>query len=310
MSSLRAGSDGSPKVGAPKYREMREKGESPLPKPVLLETAKQMEIPSRDAGRTIPCRIIEPEAGKPVKAVMLHIHGGGWVLMSEATQDLQLKRYADEGNLLCISVGYRLAPEHPFPAGANDCDDVAEWLIDHSHKTFGAELGFISGESAGGNLSALTALRLLRSSKPQHSSFRLKGLLLHFGVYDLSFTPQAFTWKKDPCLILDLDLMQAYRAAYLPGRSEAEMKTPDISPLYADLHQFELPAAFMTCGTEDLLLDDTVFFGTKWQMAGGEATVKIYPGAPHGFIAFPADQLESAKEGMEDALNFIRSKLP
>lgn len=229
--------------------------------------------------------------------------------MDEASQDPMLKRYADEANLLCVSVGYRLAPEHSFPAGPNDCYDVAEWLIDHSPSTFGAELGFIGGESAGGNLSVLAALHLLSSPKTQYSAFRLKGLLLHFGAYDLSLAPQTFTWKREPCLILDLDLMQAYIAAYLPGKSVAELKSPDISPLYADLYQLRLPPALMTCGTEDVLLDDTVFMGTKWQMAGGEAVVKIYPGAPHGFIAFPADQLDAAREGMEDTLTFIRSKL-
>lgn len=288
---------------------MRDNGETPLPKPVHLKSAELIEIPSRDAGRKVPCRVIKPEPGKQVSAVMLHIHGGGWVLMNEASQDLYLKRLADDTGLLSVSIGYRLAPEHPFPAGPNDCYDVAEWLIDHSHSAFGAKLGFIGGESAGGNLSALTAFHLLRSPKPQYSTFQFKGLVLHFGAYDLSFTPQTFTWKKDPCLVLDFDLMKSYMAAYLPGKSMAEVKAPEISPLYADLYPLRLPPALLTCGTEDVLLDDTIFMGTKYQMAGGEAVVKIYPGAPHGFILFSADQLEAAQEGMEDTITFIQSKL-
>ena len=134
--------------------------------------------------------------------------------------------------------------------------------------------------------------------------------MLHFGAYDLSFQPSSLNFSKDPALVLDLDLMKHYNAAYLPGKSSDEMKSPAISPMFADLYQFELPPALLTCGTEDMLLDDTVFLGVKWQMAGGEAVVKIYPGGPHGFIMFPADTMQCSKDGMDDLLAFIRSKLP
>jgi len=70
-------------VGAAKYREIRWKGETPLPKPVLLENAKTMEIPSREEGRMLPVRYFLPDSGE-VKRVYYHIHGGGWVLQTEA----------------------------------------------------------------------------------------------------------------------------------------------------------------------------------------------------------------------------------
>lgn len=98
----------------------------------------------------------------------MHIHGGGWVLGDEIgyfihqtgsfllilqltgmvpySQDALLKYYADTANLVSISVGYRLAPEHPFPAGPEDCYDAVEWLVDNAEKEFGAPLKFISGE--------------------------------------------------------------------------------------------------------------------------------------------------------------------
>jgi acetyl esterase/lipase len=108
-------------VGAVRYREMRATGETPLPKATLLESAVSYSIPSRDGDRSIPCRILKPQNGKPVKGVFYHIHGGGWVLQDEKSQDPTLQGIADATGLLCISVGYRLAPEHPFPAGPNDC---------------------------------------------------------------------------------------------------------------------------------------------------------------------------------------------
>ena len=70
-------------VGAEKYRQMRKNGETPFPKSVVLESGRSFSIPSRDAGRKIPCRVLQPEQGEPVRGVFMHIHGGGWVLMGE-----------------------------------------------------------------------------------------------------------------------------------------------------------------------------------------------------------------------------------
>jgi len=78
-------------------------------------------------------------------------------------------------------------------------------------------------------------------------------------------------------------------------------RSPEVSPFYADLSGFRgrLPPALFTCGTEDPLLDDSVMMGTKWMAAGGEAVVRIFTGAPHGFILFPREQCDAAGEGMD-----------
>lgn len=89
-----------------------------------------------------------------------------------------------------------------------------------------------------------------------------------------------------------------------------DLKHPSISPLYADLTTIKsLPAALFTCGTEDILLDDTVFMSAKWMAAGGEAVVKILPGAPHAYIGFPDEVLEVAREGRAVTVEFMKSKL-
>ncbi|KIX10178.1 uncharacterized protein Z518_01259 [Rhinocladiella mackenziei CBS 650.93] len=299
-------------VGAKRYREMRAAGETPLPKAVYLDSAEDITIPSRDAGRTIPCRILRPQNGKPVKAVFLHIHGGGWVLQDERSQDPYLQGIANQTGTLVFSVGYRLAPEHPFPAGPNDCYDAVEWLVDNAESKFGAPLGFIGGESAGGHCSMLTALHLLQSPVPKYASFRLKGLLLHFGCYSMVWMPRVYHFKRPEVLVLDRNLMDHFVEAFAPGITEEQKRDPSISPLYADLEPLrgKLPPALFTCGTEDCLLDDTMFMSTKWLMAGGEAVIKILPGAPHGYIIFPRDIPGSgAAEGLDVTEKFMLSRM-
>ncbi len=287
---------------------MRAAGETPLPAATLLESAESFSIPSRHSGRPIPCRVLKPQGDQPANGVFMHVHGGGWVLQDEASQDPVLQHVADAAGVLCISIGYRLAPEHPFPAGSEDCYDVAEWLVDNAEKQFGAPLSFLGGESAGGHLSVLTALHLLQNQEKRYSEFRFRGLLLHFGCYDLTLTPQACNFKKRVPLVLELEIIHEFLKAFLPGKSMEEMKHPSISPLYADLAKLKLPAALFTCGTEDCLLDDTVFMSTKWMASGGEAVVKILPGAPHGYIGFPPEVSEGAREGVATTIEFMKSK--
>ncbi|KAL2350329.1 Alpha/Beta hydrolase protein [Cryomyces antarcticus] len=289
-------------VGPEKYRQMRWNGETPLPKPVVLESGKDIKLPSRDKGRQIPCRVFKPESGN-VKGTFLHIHGGGWVLQSEHYQDTMLKFMADKADLTVISVGYRLAPEDPYPAGNEDCFDVAEYLVDNASSEFGGNLSFMGGDSAGGHLSVLTAFELL-DTRPK---FAFKGLVLNFGAYDCSgFLPQAHHF--DRLLVLDGEIMAKYMEAYLPGKSLEERRDPKISPFYKDLRGLKLPPALFTCGTEDCLLDDTMMMATKWQMNGAEGIVRIYPGAPHGFVFFPPGGCEGTEEALEDIRVFLTER--
>jgi acetyl esterase/lipase len=299
-------------VGVAKYRKMRAGGGIAVPAPVL-DSAESFSIPSRDPGRNITCRILRPQTGNPLKGVFMHIQGGGWVLASENNQDPVLQQIANAIGVLCISIRYRLAPEDPFPAGPEDCYDAAKWLVKHAEKKFGAPLSFIGGESAGAHLSVLTALRLLHHQNTRFSpDFHLRGLLLHYGIYDLTLTPSVYNFHHPHPQALDRQEILRYIHAFLPRKSVQDMKHPSISPLYADLVELkkqQLPAALFTCGTADPLLDDTVFMGAKWMAAGGEAQVKIIPGALHGYINFPPKMMPLATEGLDTTLKFMRGKL-
>lgn len=291
---------------------MRAAGETPLPKAIYLPTSEQGSIPSREAGRTIPTRVIRPKNGKPVHAVFLHIHGGGWVLQDEKSQDLALQDIVDHTGMLAFSIGYRLAPENPFPAGPNDCYDAAEWLVNNAVSSFGVPLGFVGGESAGAHLSMLVALHLLQHAEPRYADFRFQGLLLHFGCYSMIWTPYVYHFVKSEILVLDRDLMDHYVDVFLPGMTDEEKRHPSVSPLFTNLEPLrgKLPPALFTCGTQDCLLDDTMFMSTKWLMAGGEAVVKIVPGAPHGFIMYPRDSKGSgAADGLNALEEFVASRL-
>lgn len=116
-----------------------------MPRDTLLEPAKTISLPSRQSDRQIPCRIIYPTSGSP-SGVMLHMHGGGWVLMTHTSSDPLIQRYADASNSVVVSVGYRLAPEYSFPAGPEDCIDCAEYLMENAPQEYGGALRFIGGE--------------------------------------------------------------------------------------------------------------------------------------------------------------------
>ena len=94
----------------------------------------------------VKVRVFVPDQ---VEGVYLHIHGGGWAFGSADGQDERLWRLAEQARLVVVSVEYRLAPEHPFPAGPDDCEAAARWLVDHAEAEFGTQRLLIGGESAG-----------------------------------------------------------------------------------------------------------------------------------------------------------------
>ncbi|TPX11538.1 uncharacterized protein E0L32_007749 [Thyridium curvatum] len=296
-------------IGAAEYRWLRKAGCTPLPGAALVPSASTISVPSRDADRSIQCRVLRPkDTSTQPRGIFLHIHGGGWVLNDEESSDSYLETIANTCQLICCSVGYRLAPEHPYPAGPDDCLDVAQWLINHGPERYGTELAFVGGESAGANLAMLTALSLLQSPVESYANFRLKGLLLHYGVYALNWQPGTMHFQKDPVLILDKESLTKFRGAYLPDGTAEDFVSPSISPFYADLKALPLPPMLTTCGTEDCLLEDSAFMTTRWVLAGGEACLKLFPGSPHGFIMFDPEMHENAGSALRDVATFVDSR--
>jgi acetyl esterase/lipase len=152
----------------------------------------------------------------------------------------------------------------------------------------------------------IATLRLL-TSRPQ---FSLRGLLLHFGCFDVSLLASSQYFTKP--LVLNYDIMVHYIKVLFPNESRDGLRNdPIASPLWANLAEFRgrLPNALLTCGTEDCLLDDSVIMAARWGMYGGNAVLKIYPGAPHGFLMFPDGTIEAARQGREDTKTFVLERL-
>jgi acetyl esterase len=265
-------------TGAAKVRAARARGEGIFPAAAKSERARWIEIDG-PAGK-VQLRVIAPEKSR---GVYLHLHGGGHTLGAADQQDRLLERIADETRLTAISIEYRLAPENPFPAGPDDCEAAALWVSDNL-KDFGGSALTIGGESAGAHLSALTILRL----RDKHGRTPFGAANLVFGVFDLGMTPSARAFGNEERLVLRTIDIHKFGDAFLPGMSETEKRAPHISPLYADLSGL-CPALF-TIGTKDALLDDSLFMHARWVAAGNRGELDIYPGACHGFIAFPTPQ--------------------
>jgi len=122
-----------------------------------------------------------------------------------------------------------------------------------------------------------------------------------------SFLPHVL--HHESSLVIDYDVMKSYIDALLPNTTEAERRDPSISPFWQDLRGMKLPPALFTCGSEDPLLDDSVLMGAKWGMWGAESVVKIYRGAPHGFIGFPPGTIKAVQEVLDDTEAFVRAKM-
>jgi acetyl esterase len=279
-------------TGPEASRAARRRGDGPFPAPVLSSRATVRTIKGKH-GHDIPLRIIAPDNPR---GVYFHIHGGGWVLGGADMQDPKLEHIADSTGLAAVSVEYRLAPEHPYPAGPDDCEAAALWLARNARTEFGSDVLTIGGESAGGHLSAVTLLRM----RDRHGYTGFRGANLVYGAYDLSMTPSQRQFGDERLVLRTIDIAQFYNA-FLP--TVTERRDPDISPLYARLG--DMPPALFSVGTADALLDDTLFMHARWIAAGNAAELAIYPGGAHGFTLFPNALAEQASARMDDFLRRV-----
>jgi acetyl esterase len=279
-------------TGAEPFRAARRRGEGPFPAPVMSSRARTLTITGKD-GNQIALRVIAP--AQP-RGIYLHLHGGGWVLGGADMQDPMLERIADNTGQAVVGVEYRLAPEHPYPAGPDDCEAAAVWLVQNGRKEFGTDVLTIGGESAGGHLTAVTILRM----RDRHGYTGFRGANIVYGAFDLAMTPSQRQFGNTRLVLRTIDMRQFYNA-FLP--TIADRRVPDISPLYADLKGL-CPALF-SVGTKDALLDDTLFMHARWVAAGNEAELAIYPGGAHGFTLFPNNLSKAATARMDTFLNCV-----
>jgi len=232
---------------------------------------RTVPIPSGE----IPVRIFSL-ASDAVLPVVVYFHGGGWTIGDVACYDNLCRKLAVATGLTVVSVDYRLAPEHAFPTAAEDCYAVTKWIAEH-----GAELGVdgsrlaVAGDSAGGNLAAVTSI-LARDRGAPTIAFQL----LFYPVIDgtMSFP----SYKENATgYLLSADDMAWFFEQYVP--SDVDRKDPRLSPLYApDLGN--LPPALVVTAEYDPLRDEGEAYADALQQAGVEARASRYDGMIHGFL--------------------------
>lgn len=241
----------------------------------------------------IPIRVLTPER---VRGVYLHFHGGAMTVGSARSMDLRNWAFAQALDCVVVSVDYRLAPEDPFPAGPDDCEAAARWLLGHARAEFGTDRLVMGGESAGAYLAMTTALRLRGLGSDD-----FRALDLCYGAYDMSGTPSTVLQQgKVPYATGDA----GQREMYLPGRTVEELRDPAVSPMWAELH--DLPPAILTVGTADWLLDESLLLANRLAAAGNDVELAVYPEGPHGIESMPTAMGKLAQARIHA---FLRARL-
>ena len=244
-------------------------------------------------------RLYDPGVARPAPC-LIYVHGGGWVIGSLDTHDGACRRLALAGGFLLASVDYRLAPEHKFPAGLEDCVAAVRWIAAH-----GADWGIdpsrlaIAGDSAGANL-ALATLLSLRDA----GTSPLRGGALIYGAYapDLD-TPSGRAYGNGSYILSNED-MRWFWNHYLAG--EADQRNPLAAPLYADLRN--LPPLLVTASEFDPLHDDSARLVARLEEAGAPHRYAPWPGVTHGCIHMTR-MLEVAQKHIEEVAGWVRSQL-
>ncbi len=232
-------------------------------------------------------------------ATLLWLHGGGLIVGQPSMDDERCARFARELGLVVVSVGYRLAPEHPFPAALDDAVSVWGWLQTSSDVE--STRVSVGGESAGGGLAACLAQRLRDGGGPQPVA-----QLLIYPMLD-DRTAERHDLDAAGHLVWTQRSNRTGWSAYL-GRAPGG---PDAPPYAAAARCDDLrglPPAWIGVGRLDLFWDEAHAYAQRLEGAGVPVTLHEVPGAPHGFVVF-APQVPIAQAFVRSQLAFLREHL-
>ena len=242
-------------------------------------------------GADIPVRIYTPEGSGPFP-IFINFHGGGWVIGDLDTADAQCRQICKLANCIVVSVDYRLAPEHVFPAAIDDCYHATCWVAQNAESINGdANRIAVGGDSAGGNLAAVVALRARDENGPA-----LVFQLLVYPVTDARCDSKSYTDNAEGYL-LTRDTMIWFWNHYCPASFQRadSLASPALARSFANL-----PPAFVMTAEYDPLRDEGEAYAALLEKAGVKVSCKRYPGMIHGFFAL-SHVIPSALPGMQDA---------
>ena len=230
----------------------------------------------------IPIRIYYPtESATPLPAIM-YFHGGGWVIGSLETHDEQCRSMANATEAIVISVDYRLAPEHPFPAAPNDCYTATCWVADNAEEIgIDASRLAVAGDSAGGNLAAVVS-QIARDEKKPEIVFQA----LIYPAVDIDSNRWPSYRENENAPILTKALMEWFFQHYVGGTTfthdplAAPIRTEDLS---------NLPPCYIATAEFDPLRDEGMAYADLLREAGVQVEAKCFEGLIHAFSSLGAE---------------------
>ncbi len=247
------------------------------PPPVGRAIDRTLEV----SDRRIPARVYRPVGrGGAELPVYVHFHGGGWVFGDLDSHDGLCRDLCARSGALVVSVDYRLAPEHPYPAALDDAWESVLWIAANGDE-LGADTGrlAVGGDSAGGTLAATVCRRARDEGGPD---IRFQALI--YPVTDMTLSLPSMTELAEG-YNLTRDAMAWFRDLYLPD--EASWRDPDASPVFAE-DLGGLPPALIVSAGFDPLRDDAKAYADALTAAGVSAGYVCYGGMIHGFLNMPA----------------------
>jgi acetyl esterase len=265
-------------VSPAEARELYLKGRvATNPEPPEMQSVQPLTIPS-PAG-PIPARIYTPiklrKAGG-LAPVLVFYHGGGWVIGDLDSHDVVCRKLAEEGELIVVSVDYRLAPEHKFPAAVDDAIAATKWIAGNA-----VQLGIdgsrlvVGGDSAGGNLAAVVAIAARDGNGPA-----IAAQVLIYPAIDFAMTHPSHS-EPETSILLTHSVIRWFRDHYLNGA--ADVHDWRASPVRART-LIGLPPAYVLTAGADPLRDEGNEYAERLKEAGVAVTHRIFPGQFHGFF--------------------------
>ncbi len=246
----------------------------------------------------IPVRIYTPK-GSGAFPALIYYHGGGWVIGDLDVVDGPCTVLANRAHAVVVSVDYRLAPEHPYPAAIEDAYAALNWVADNAALlNVDAERLAVAGDSAGGNLAAVVALL----ARDEGSPALVHQLLLYPATDMLRQTVSAR--DNGEGYFLTTDLLKWFQEHYLPGGADptdwraSPLRAPDLSGL---------PPALVITAEFDPLRDEGEAYAVRLREAGVEAVVTRYDGQIHAFAANLAGAIDQGRAAIEDAGRHLRT---
>jgi acetyl esterase len=262
--------EGSPEAGRALYLQLTHGARAPE-HVVPVASTEDRTVPGAEG--EIKARVYRPEGEGPFPTVVF-FHGGGWVIGDLDTHDNMARSVCRGSEAVVISVDYRLAPEHPFPAAADDAVASARWVAQHLDEFGGDDRLAVAGDSAGGNLAAVVAQQLHADGTPLAAQFLLYPAVDVEGEY-----PSRLENAKG--YFLEQDTMDWFYGHYVAtGHHAAD---PRLSPLHGpDLSG--LPPALVVTAEFDPLRDEGEAYAQALEAAGVPAEARRYDGLIHGFF--------------------------